>query len=144
MSCLCCNIKTSILNKGVIILLRILFIIGQILIGPVYYVKCNDCGKVDIPRREVSVLNLIFYVIVGIIAYFILEKFNLEGWSIIISVLLIIAMAFTNVRFAKPKCKHCGSLEIEVTNPPQKDTPEANESTIENKTQQIESISEQK
>lgn len=60
---------------------------------------CLDCNEIVIPRREISVINLLFYIIIGIIVYFITKNK--------LSFLLPILLSIINSIFVKPKCPKC-------------------------------------
>lgn len=60
---------------------------------------CLDCNEAVIPRREISILNVIFYIIIGIIVY----VFTKNKASIFIP----IALSIINSLLVKPRCPKC-------------------------------------
>lgn len=84
------------------------------------YVKCTDCNKSGLAKREISILNLGLYAILGVIVYFVLNAFEFGAFAIIIGVLTVIALAFVNVYYAKPKCQFCSSLNVLIIPYPHK------------------------
>ena len=66
---------------------------------------CLDCNEAVIPRREVSVLNILFYVIIGAVVYFITRNK--------LSFFLPIILAVINAMLVKPKCPKCRGVNLE-------------------------------
>lgn len=60
---------------------------------------CLNCNEAVIPRREVSILNVIFYIIIGIIVY----VFTKNKVSMFIPIVLSIINSF----LVKPRCPIC-------------------------------------
>ena len=65
---------------------------------------CLDCNETVIPRREISILNVIFYIIIGIIVYI----FTKNKASVFIPIVLSIINSF----LTKPKCPKCKGTNL--------------------------------
>ena len=60
---------------------------------------CLNCNEAVIPKREISILNVIFYIIIGIIVY-VLTKNKA-------SIFIPIVLSIINSLLVKPKCPKC-------------------------------------
>lgn len=65
---------------------------------------CKSCGEQVVPLREVSILNILVYAIMGIVMFFILKN---KAW-----LLLPVGLSVLNSLLIKPKCPKCKSLEL--------------------------------
>lgn len=99
---------------------QILMVAARFLLRFTPYVKCSDCEKSGVAKREVSILNLALYAIIGAIVYFVLNAFNFGAFAIIIAVFTFVALAYANVYYAKPKCQFCSSLNVLIIPFPRK------------------------
>ena len=68
-------------------------------------VICRECGTIAKPLREVSILNIVGYVLVG----FVLMKVVGSKWCFFVPFVL----AVINAYIAKPKCRKCRSFKVE-------------------------------
>lgn len=84
------------------------------------YVKCSDCEKSGIARREVSILNLLFYALIGVGAYFGFNALNFGAFATILAVFVFVGLAYVNVYYAKPKCQFCRSSNVLIIPFPRK------------------------
>lgn len=67
---------------------------------------CNDCGEVMYPLYQISILNLIFYLIVGVlIAVF---------WNIFLGIVILLGSIYVNVKLIRLECSSCRSYNIEL------------------------------
>jgi len=68
---------------------------------------CLDCNEVIVPRKEISTLNLLFFIIIGAVIYFITKSK--------LSFFLPIILAIINSLFTKPKCPKCKGTNLSDT-----------------------------
>lgn len=62
-------------------------------------VECKGCNNIVVPRKEISVLNLIFYVIASGVIFFITKRK--------LVILLPIVLAVINSLLIKKRCPTC-------------------------------------
>lgn len=74
---------------------------------------CDDCGKRGLVLRQISVLNLGFWLLLGIGSTFLLEFLGM-GWGIsaFIGFFLWFGSTAYNIRINKPQCRHCLSINV--------------------------------
>lgn len=65
---------------------------------------CNECGEDAKPRRDISVLNLGFYIIVGLVVGF--------TFSALLGIFLTVISTTVNMKIIKPQCPDCHSLNV--------------------------------
>ena len=65
---------------------------------------CDNCGQKVTPLREISILNILVYAIIGVTLFLILKNM---AW-----LLLPIGLSIVNSLLVKPKCPKCKSLKL--------------------------------
>ena len=60
---------------------------------------CLSCSEEVVPRKEISTLNLLGYLIIGIIVFMITKRF--------MSFLIPVILGILNGLFTKPRCPKC-------------------------------------
>lgn len=68
--------------------------------------ECLNCKKAVYPRREVSVLNLILYVVIGVLVYLSLKS----KACVFIPIVLAIIDSF----LSKPRCPICKGDNLKI------------------------------
>ena len=76
---------------------------------------CDDCGKKGLVLRQISVLNLAFWLLLGILSMFALRWIG-AGWfpSGGIGFLIWFGSTAVNVIVNKPQCRHCLSTNVRM------------------------------
>jgi len=76
---------------------------------------CDDCEKKGLALRQISVLNLAFWLLLGILATTALKLFGL-GWWVSGTIGFVVWWGSTaiNVKLNKPQCRHCLSVNIRM------------------------------
>lgn len=67
-------------------------------------IECKTCGKAVVPRKEISVLNIIAFVIIGVIVFFVTKRK--------IAILLPLVLSVINSLAVKKKCPECKGIEF--------------------------------
>lgn len=89
---------------------------------------CDDCGKKGLVLRQISVLNLAFWLLLGVLTMYIL-KWTTGSWWLggTIGFLVWYISTAINVFKVKPQCRHCRSCNVRI---PEKETIENKEEII--------------
>ena len=66
---------------------------------------CLNCNELVYPRKEISVLNVLFYLILGVVTYFIMKKI----W---VALLVPLVLTVINVFMVKKRCPKCRGEEF--------------------------------
>jgi len=75
---------------------------------------CHDCGKDGIVLRRISILNLGFWFILGIVFAIVSDIFFFERhvYAILLGFWVWLISTFINIKLVKPQCPHCFSTNI--------------------------------
>lgn len=74
---------------------------------------CHDCEKDGLVVRQISVLNVAFWFLLGIGSFF-LFKWLLASWGygLLVGFLVWFGSTYVNIQLVKPQCPHCLSTHI--------------------------------
>ncbi|MDF2879451.1 MAG: hypothetical protein K0R54_8 [Clostridiaceae bacterium] len=81
-------------------------------------IHCNDCNKEGVPKKEMSVLNLLIFLILGIVIGF--------AYKALAGFLGFLGMVLINSLILKPKCPNCRSYNISKIDFSKNEQPESN------------------
>lgn len=80
---------------------------------------CDDCEKRGLVLRQISILNLGFWLFLGLLSMMVLKMFGCGWWlSGTIGFLVWYISTAINVKLNKPQCRHCRSFNVRM---PEKD-----------------------
>ena len=74
--------------------------------------KCLECNQISSPTKQLSVFNLIVWVLLGIATSCGLHFFTDVSSVVIPGFLVIVVATFINVKLLKPQCRHCFSEKL--------------------------------
>lgn len=78
---------------------------------------CDDCHKKGLVLRQVSILNLAFWFVLGIMALFVVRWLGFD-WIQSGSIAFIVWFGSTAINISKvqPVCRHCRSTNVHMPN----------------------------
>lgn len=68
--------------------------------------RCLSCNELVYPRKEISTLNVLFYVVLGVVTYFLIKKISL-------ALLTPVVLTTINAFIVKKRCPKCRGEEFE-------------------------------
>jgi len=75
---------------------------------------CDDCNKEGIVLRQMSVLNVAFWFLLGLIAGVVSGIFSSAGYGVLIGFVVWFGSTYINIKQVKPQCRHCFSTNVEI------------------------------
>lgn len=75
---------------------------------------CHDCGEDGIVLRRISILNLGFWLILGIIVGIVSDIFFFDRhiYAFLLGFWIWFISTFINIKLVRPQCPHCFSTNI--------------------------------
>lgn len=76
---------------------------------------CDDCNKKGLVLRQVSILNLAFWFVLGVISLFMVKWLGFN-WIQSSSIAFIVWFGTTGINLSqiKPQCRHCRSTNVHM------------------------------
>jgi hypothetical protein len=76
---------------------------------------CDDCGKKGLVLRQISILNLAFWLTLGILFMFVIKWCSGSWWlGGTLGFILWYGSTAINVTRIKPQCRHCRSENVRM------------------------------
>lgn len=67
--------------------------------------KCDGCNEDNVPVKEVSIVNILFYLLIGVVLWFITKNK--------LMFLVPFPLAIINSMIVKPKCPKCKKIYLD-------------------------------